>query len=160
MALRLLALALLAGLAEAIIVASRVFRIAEVDSWFALCAAAFVAGATAAMRLFPALILLEILVAAVGKVVSGFAGERAGRAAACFVWGVGAAAASLWVLTWYERFAAARVVGPLVVIAVGLAALAFALGSPQKRLRRGAALLSLLGVAGVVAFDARTLFGQ
>lgn len=160
MALRLLALALLAGLAEAIIVAWRVSRIAEVDSWLALCAAAFVAGATAAMRLFPVLILLELLAAAIGKVVNGFAGERAGRVAACFAWGVGAAGAALWVLTWYERFAAARIVVPLAAIAVSLAALAFALGSSHDRLRRGAALLALLGVAGVVALDARTLFGQ
>ncbi len=160
MALRLLALALLAGLAEAIIVAWRASPIAEVDSWLALGAAAFVAGATAAMRLFPALVLLELFAAAVRRVVNGFAGERAGRVAASIAWGVGAAAASLWVLTWYERFAAARVVGPLAAIAVGLAALAFALGSPENRLRRGAALLSLLGVAGIAVFDARTLFGQ
>ena len=160
MALRLLALALLAGFAEAIIVVWRVSRIAEVDSWVALCAAAIVAGATAVMRLFPVLILLELLAAVIGKGVNEFAGERAGRVAASVAWGCGAAAAALWVLTWYERFAVVRIVGPLAVIAVGLAALAFALGSPRNRLRRGAAALSLLGVAGIVTLDARTLFGQ
>lgn len=160
MVLRGLVLSLLAGLGETLAVTWRASRIAEVDSWAGLSLAAFGAGATGAMRLLPALFLLELLAAAVGRWVSRASGARAGKWAAAITWGAGAGGAAFWVLTWYVRFDPARMAPLLGGAAAGMALLALAFGSKHDGLRRSAVALAFAVACAAVLFEARTSFGQ
>ncbi|MDP3937061.1 MAG: sulfatase-like hydrolase/transferase [Deltaproteobacteria bacterium] len=160
MVLRGLVLSLLAGLGEALAVAWRASRIAEVDSWAGLLLAAFGAGATGAMRLLPALFLLELLAAAVGRGVSRASGPRAGQWAAALTWGAGAGGVAFWVLTWYVRFDPARMAPLLGGAAVGMALLARAFGSKRAGLRRSAVALAFAVACAAVIFESRISFGQ
>jgi arylsulfatase A-like enzyme len=157
---RLVALLLLAGMAEALVVAWRAARIADVESWWRLGAAAFEAGVTRALFLLPALLLLEFLATAIGRWTARRAGGGAGRLAAAVLWSAGGLGGALWLMSWTDSFRLAPASLPLAAAALALLSLALLARFPRAWPRRAAGATALLAVAGVVALEVRTAFGQ
>lgn len=151
---------LLAGLAEASVVAWRASRIAEVGSWGRLWTEAFAAGVVGALIFLPGVLLVEIVSEAAGRFAQGRGGTRARRFIQAVVWAAGGLGPAVWVMTWWERFSVLAVLPALIGAGIALAAFAWLAQTRRTWLRMATGGGALAVVILVVIYDARTAFGQ
>jgi arylsulfatase A-like enzyme len=151
---------LLAGLAEACVVAWRASRIADVGSWARLWTEAFTAGVVGALFFLPGVLLLEIASEGAGRFADRRWGSGARRIAQAVAWAVGGLGAAVWVMSWWERFSVLAVLPVLAAVGVALATFAWLAQTPRRPLRYATGTLALAAVTVGVICDAHTAFGQ